>query len=68
MERAVHFARALQSAGFKSEYTVFSGVGHALSAEMTRGALAFMERVEGDRLIDPARLLVPEVVSAPIAV
>ena len=68
VERAMRFARALQSGGFRSELTIFPGVGHVLSGEMTRGAIAFMERIESGRPIDPVRLAMPEVASAPVAI
>ena len=68
LERAMRFARALQSAGINSEYTVFGGVGHAITAEMTYGALAFMERIARGQMFNPTALLVPEVVAKPVAV
>jgi poly(3-hydroxybutyrate) depolymerase len=49
LQRAESFAKAIRSRGAPTEFVVYNGLGHVMSAEMVQGATGFVERITGLR-------------------
>ena len=47
LQRADAFAQAINASGARATLDIYPALGHAMSAEMIRGATAFMERAVG---------------------